>query len=130
MKDPSQALYDELFKTSLALGFKTFNYLPDAKTPYPFVYFGEQIDVPTETKFPNVLIGSTTLTCHIYGERKNRKLITDMAEKLILHAKYIKTADVYSIDFSNVKKQMIQDNSTATVLWHAIVDLEFNYSNY
>ena len=58
-----------------------------------------------------------------------RRQVTDMLSAITLKAKRIASADVYSVAFASDKPQIIQDNSTSTMLWHGILELEFNYLN-
>lgn len=128
MKEINQAIYDEVFKIPLAIGYSTYNYLPDASS-YPFVYLGEQFGVPIQVKSPGSLVGSSVVTLHIYGAKEKRRQVTDMLSAITLKAKRIARADVYSVAFASDKPQIIQDNSTSTMLWHGILELEFNYLN-
>lgn len=128
MKEINQAIYDEVFKTALSLGYETYNYLPD-DTSYPFVYLGEQFGVPIQVKTPSSLVGSSVITVHVYGVKEKRKQVTDMLGAITQQAKTIAHADVYSVCFASDKPQIIQDSSTSTMLWHGILELEFNYLN-
>lgn len=127
-KEPNQAIYDEMFKQSLALGYSTYNYLPDDAS-YPFVYFGEQFGEPIEVKSLVHQIGTSILTIHLYSAKNNRKQITDMMAALTDKAKRLDTADVYRVGFASSKPQIILDNSSADVLWHGTLELELQYAN-
>lgn len=128
MKEVNQAIYDEIFKLSQTLGFNTFNYLPE-DTGYPFVYVGEQFGNPTQVKSNVASIGSSIITVHLYGEKDNRRLITDMMQQLLTKVKMLRKADVYSISFAKENIQVISDNSISPMLWHGILELEINYMN-
>lgn len=128
IKEEQQAIYDEVFKTSKTLGFDTYDYLPD-EANYPFVYMGEQFETPTNVKSDYALVGTSNLTIHIYGERTNRNEISSMKSELIQKLKKVRQANIYGVRFFNFNFQMIQDNSTSTVLWHGILEIECNYEN-
>ncbi|KRL84616.1 hypothetical protein [Ligilactobacillus apodemi] len=124
-KEPNQAIYDELFKTSLALGFDTYPYLPP-EVSYPFVYFGEQFGNPLEVK-SNVLAGKNRLSIHLYGEHDDRRALTDMSQKLVNEAKKLRQADIYSVGYVSSNTRTLLDNSSAQTLWHIVIEIEFEY---
>lgn len=124
-KEPNQAIYDELFKTSLALEFDTYPYLPP-DVSYPFVYFGEQFGNPLEVK-SNVLAGKSRLSIHLYGEHDDRRALTDMSQKIVNEAKKLRQADIYSVGYVSSNIRTLLDNSSAQTLWHIVIEIEFEY---
>lgn len=125
MKDPNQAIYDEVFKLATSLGFSTYTYLP-GDVGYPFIFLGEQFNNPLEAKTDR-LLGKSRLTVHFYGIADKRKLLTDMASKLLEGLKRLRRADSYSIGYVVSNSQFMLDNTTAQTLLHGIVEVEFEY---
>lgn len=125
MKDPNQAIYDEVFKLATSLGFSTYTYLP-GDVGYPFIFLGEQFNNPVEAKTDRFL-GKSRLTVHFYGISDKRKLLTDMASKLLEGLKRLRRADSYSIGYVVSNSQFMLDNTTAQTLLHGIVEVEFEY---
>lgn len=126
IKEPNQAIYDELYKASLALKYQTFNYLPD-KTAYPFVYFGEQFGEPIETSSLNESVGTSILTIHVWGDRTSRITVSHMIESLRLAAKKIQSANIYDIQYSKATPHFLQVKEDGVFLWHGILEIEMNY---
>ena len=125
MKDPNQAIYDEVFKLATSLGFSTYTYLP-GDVGYPFIFLGEQFNNPLEAKTDR-LLGKSRLTVHFYGIADKRKLLTDMASKLLDGLKRLRRADSYSIGYVASNSQFMLDNTTAQTLLHGIIEVEFEY---
>lgn len=127
IKEPNQAIYDELYKASLNLGYSTFNYLPD-KTPYPFVYFGEQFGEPIETNSLNEAVGTSITTVHVWGDRTSRIKVSHMVEGLRLAAKKTYTANVYDVSYKSATPHFLQVKEDGVFLWHGILEIEMNYT--
>lgn len=125
MKEPNQAIYDEVFKLATSLGFSTYTYLP-GDVGYPFIFLGEQFNNPLEAKTDR-LLGKSRLTVHFYGIADKRKLLTDMASKLLEGLKRLRRTDGYSIGYVASNSQFMLDNTTAQTLLHGIVEVEFEY---
>lgn len=65
---PQHQLFKELYSVLPFVG-KTFDYLPEAGTKYPFIFIGETYD-REQSNFD--LIGNLNQTIHIYGLRTQR----------------------------------------------------------
>ena len=125
MKTRDQSLFDEMFKRSLALEFKTFDYKPTDATAYPFVEFET-----TEMNFnPNKtdLKGTVYLRISVWGLQKKRKQISDMASQLFNEALKIKQCDgrFWTLNTRSSQIRMLDDASTNTPLKRALLELEF-----
>lgn len=126
IKTREQSIYDEIFKISKSLGFKTFDYLPPEDTQYPFIQFEDTQTVHIANKTD--IKGFVTLNISIWGNRKQRKLISDMASQIYDKALQLKYTDGYfwglNITASNI--QLLDDTSTVEPLKRARLSLEFN----
>lgn len=126
IKTREQSIYDEIFKISKSLGFKTFDYLPPEDTQYPFIQFEDTQTVHIVNKTD--IKGFVTLNISIWGNRKQRKLISDMASQIYDKALQLKYTDGYfwglNITASNI--QLLDDTSTVEPLKRARLSLEFN----
>lgn len=127
IKEPNQAIYDELYKASLNLGYSTFNKLPD-KTPYPFVYFGEQFGDPIETGSFNEVVGSSIQTIHVWGDGSSRIKVSNMMASLMLAAKKLFKANIYDISYQRGTPHFLQAEEDGVFLWHGILEIEMNYT--
>lgn len=80
MANPYNEIYRHLFGVSEALGYETYDYLPDSEASYPFVFLGEQFskDVQTKTK----LRGNTNIIIHIFSYERRRKDVEMMMDTL------------------------------------------------
>ena len=57
IKTREQSIYDEIFKISKSLGFRTFDYIPPDETQYPFV----QMEDTHTVHIPNKRISKVLL---------------------------------------------------------------------
>ena len=127
IKQPDQQIHDELIKRSLQLGYKTFPYLPKLGTSYPFVVMGEVYLLPRATK--SYLLGDVEVTMSVWGDKSNRKLVSDMIGKLMREFRTIKRIEntdwqmVYNQSDSNISK----DNSTEDTLYRGDLSLHFRF---
>ncbi len=69
-KQPDQQIHDELIKRSSQLGYRTFPFLPQLGTSYPFVVMGEVYLLPRATK--SRLIGDVEVTMSVWGDKEIR----------------------------------------------------------
>ena len=125
MKTRDQSIFDEMFKRSLALGFKTFDYKPTDATAYPFVEFeNTEIDfAPNKTS----LKGTVYLRINVWGTYKQRQQVSNMANSLLYEAIKIKQSDGYfwALNTRSSQIRMLDDTSTNTPLKRALLELEF-----
>lgn len=125
-KSPQQYIFDEIYITSLNLGYETYDYLPPENTDYPFVFIGEQFDIDTANK-TNVR-GLVNQTVHVYHTRKKRRELTDMVNDLRAAFRTLKKAGPYQINVRSVEGRTIFDNSTSETLLHGIIEIEFRFN--
>lgn len=119
-------MYDYLFAWSQEQGFDTYDLLPvnDSKVPYPFVVIGDTQLVPGGTKTSlngNVLVGVA-----IWGTRKQRFTINDMAERFFHAVLGPIETEHYRLNglAADQSKQFTFDTSVAnTVFSRATLDL-------
>lgn len=126
IKTREQSIYDEIFKISKNLGFKTFDYVPPDGTEYPFVQLEDThtVHIPNKTDIK----GFVSLNISVWGNRKQRKLISDMASQIYDKALKISYTDGYfwflNIAASDI--QLLDDTSTVEPLKRVRLSLEFN----
>lgn len=127
IKQPDQQIHDELIKRSSQLGYKTFLFLPPLGTFYPFVVMGEVYLLPQATK--SYLIGDVEVTMSVWGDKSNRKLVSDMIGNLMREFSTIKRIEntdwqmIYNQSDSNISK----DNSTEDTLYRGDLSLHFRF---
>lgn len=126
LRSPQFQIYLKVFSESLALGYETYDYLPDDATSLPFVYIGEQFDVDTANK--STVTGLVSQTIHIYGSMEQRDQVYKMANNLRTVIRRIRKTDNFDISVREVSGQILPDNSTTTALLHGIVEVEFKFN--
>lgn len=126
MKSPQQQVFDEIFKISLGLGYRTFDYLPAKDEEYPFVFLGEQFDQDIETK--TAVYGLVQQTIHIWGDYRNRRQVTDMMNSLKYEIRRLKHTDNFYITCTSLRSQTMIDDSTGQPLLHGIMEVEFRFN--
>ena len=125
-KSPQQQIFDTLFKTSINLGYRTFDFLPANDVAYPFVYIGEQFDQDRNLK--DVVIGEVQQTIHIYHTQRNRRSLTDMMDNLKTEIRKLKKTENFEIRASSITAQTLPDNSTSAALLHGIVEVTIKFN--
>ena len=125
IKDPSQIIYDELFKLCVGLGVDTYNGLPNKDAPYPFVSMGESFDQGTEFKQSTALSGSLQQTIHIFGLADNRKQVTDIIHDIKLGTRFLKSPNFTVQNIHSTTQNENPDNSKP--LLHAVMTIDCFY---
>lgn len=126
---PEQELYDYFYAFSQSAGYKTYDHLPmqQENAPYPFVIVGDIQVVPTATK--TSLNGNVLITIDIWGDKKQRFTISDMAERFFRVAIGQVLTDDYRFygRVEDQSKEFTQDQSVPdTVLNRATLILNLN----
>ena len=126
---PEQELYDYFYAFSQSAGYKTYDHLPMQKenAPYPFVIVGDIQVVPTATK--TSLNGNVLITIDIWGDKKQRFTVSDMAERFFRSAIGQVLTDDYRFygRVEDQSKEFTQDQSVPdTVLNRATLILNLN----
>lgn len=126
IKTREQSIYDEIFKISKSLGFRTFDYIPPDETQYPFVQIEDThtVHIPNKTDIK----GFVVLNVSVWGNRKQRKLISDMASQIYEKALRLEHTDGYfwSLNIAASDIQLLDDTSTVEPLKRVRLTLEFN----
>lgn len=126
MKSPQQAIYDALYKVSLALGYATYDYLPAASAKLPFVFVGEQFDNDRHTK--TAIYGDVVTRLHIYHNYKKRGELTAMTDNLKREIRKLTKAEGFKLTVKRVGGQTLLDTSTSDTLYRGIVEVEITFN--
>lgn len=125
MKSREQAVFDNVFKRCLFLGYKTYDYKPDDDAPYPFVEFEDttSILVPNKTDVK----GTVELVLSVWSTRKKRKQVSDMCSSILAESMKIVEADGYylALNISQSTISIFDDNTAIEPLKRGRVRLVF-----
>lgn len=122
---PNHAIFRHVFTESLKVTSRTFDYLPDAGTQYPFIYVGES-DGRDETNFD--LFGNITQTVHIYSTRTQRAELDNLTSALLNALRGFRGTYEYAINFVSCNQQDTPDNTDVQPLIHRVLDISFSYN--
>lgn len=125
-KQPDQQIHDELIRISESLGYRTFPYLPPMGTKYPFVVVDEVFLLPRATK--SYLIGEIDITMSVWGDKSNRKLVSDMIGQLMLEFRKIRKIENtdWWMNYESTSS-ITKDNSTDDTLYRGNMSLSFKF---
>lgn len=122
---PNHAIFRLVFAEGLKVTDRTFDYLPDAGTQYPFIYIGESSNA-NETNFD--LFGNATQTIHIYATRRQRAELDNLTSLLLNALRGSCGAYDYAINFVSCNQQDAPDNTDVQPLIHRVLDISFFYN--
>ncbi|GGJ85968.1 hypothetical protein GCM10007063_05560 [Lentibacillus kapialis] len=124
MQAPDIQLYNAIFSASLALGYDTYDYLPNAETAYPFVHVAETTeDDVVDNK--QVITGTLAQTIHVWGYANNRAEHSSMVYALKMALRKLSKLENYYLKYSTLNANTIYDNSTDDDLLHSIITAEY-----
>lgn len=104
---------------------KTFDFLPEAGTQYPFIYVGENSAQEAQNRD---LFGMVGQTVHIYAKTSQRATLDDISAYLETMAKLISGKWEYHLQHTTTNKQIIPDNTDVQPLLHVVLDFTFNFT--
>ncbi len=122
---PNHAIFRYVFAESQKVTDRTFDYLPDAGTQYPFIYVGESSNTD-ETNFD--LFGNASQTVHIYATRTQRAELDNLTSLLLNALRGSRGAYDYAINFVSCNQQDAPDNTDVQPLIHRVLDISFSYN--
>lgn len=121
--------YNEIFETVIALsrkqGYATFDYLPDDRQGYPFVYIGTQQNVDIETK--DRTLGKTHIQIDVYAEHNRRSEVMTIMEDLQMTVSNHQRTENFIYAITHGESHMIGDTTSDIPLWHGILELDIKY---
>lgn len=104
---------------------KTFDFLPEAGTQYPFIYIGENSAQEARNRD---LFGAVNQTVHIYAKASQRATLDDISAYLETMVKSISGKWEYHLQHTTTNKQIIPDNTDVQPLLHVVLDFAFNFT--
>lgn len=127
--DPQQELFTELRTRLLRLypGHVYDGALPDASTPYPFIYLGESTTDDDENK--SAVFGEVTQSVHVWmADVKKRGTLSSMMLDVKKAARAINRTKNFQWQVSGVHQTILPDKTTKTPLLHGVVEMTFSFS--
>ncbi|MEQ9809184.1 hypothetical protein [Streptococcus jiangjianxini] len=122
---PNHAVFRHIFAEGLKVTERTFDYLPDAGTQYPFIYVGENANTD-EGNYD--LLGNVSQTVHFYAERTQRAELDNMTSHLLTLLKSSRMAFDYAISYQFCNQQDAPDHTDVLPLIHRVLDISFTYN--
>ena len=104
---------------------KTFDFLPEAGTQYPFIYIGENSAQEAQNRD---LFGTVSQTVHIYAKTSQRATLDDISAYLETMVKLITGKWEYHLQHTTTNKQVIPDNTDVQPLLHVVLDFTFKFT--
>lgn len=104
---------------------KTFDFLPETGTQYPFIYVGENSAQEARNRD---LFGTVSQTVHIYAKTSQRVTLDDISAYLETMVKSISGKWEYHLQHTTTNKQVIPDNTDVQPLLHVVLDFTFNFT--
>lgn len=104
---------------------KTFDFLPEAGTQYPFIFIGENSAQEARNRD---LFGTVGQTVHIYAKTSQRAALDDISAYLETMVKLITGKWEYHLQHTATNKQIIPDNTDVQPLLHVVLDFTFNFT--
>ena len=126
MKSPQQAIFDEVYKASLNLGYDTYHYLPPKEAQLPFVHIGEQFDQDVMTKIG--VYGYVQQNINIYGHLNDRRAVSDMVNSLRHNLANLKKAEGFNINVTSIDAQMLIEDVASDKLQRGIIEIEYRFN--
>lgn len=104
---------------------KTFDFLPEAGTQYPFIYIGENSAQEARNRD---LFGTVSQTVHVYAKTSQRATLDDISAYLETMVKSISGKWEHHLQHTTTNKQIIPDNTDVQPLLHVVLDFTFNFT--
>lgn len=127
--DPQQELFTELRTRLLRLypGHVYDGALPDASTPYPFLYLGESTADDDANK--SAVFGEVTQSVHVWmADVKKRGTLSSMMLDVKKAARAISRTKNFQWQVSGIHQAILPDKTTKTPLLHGVVEMTFSFS--
>lgn len=123
---PNHAIFRYVFSEGLKVTDRTFDFLPEANTQYPFIYLGDG----DTTDVPNFdLFGTASQRVHVYATRMQRAELDDMTSQLLNALRACSGAYSYALSFQSCNQQDLPDNTDVQPLIHRVLDVSFSYNH-
>lgn len=100
--------------------------LPDARAQYPFFYIGENFDSSASIK--SVRAGRCVQRIHIFhNDMRKRGTTSGLMQNLLVKLYNARNTRNFQVSLFRHNAQMVTDKTTATVLLHGVLELEWRY---
>lgn len=129
IKSPKIQLFNAVFSKSLALGYRTYDYLPgkDESTPYPVVHVAESISADVIDN-KQTITSRISQTVHVWSLANDRATFADMVYSLEMDLRKLHQLDNYYLRLLALNSNEVYDNTTDDNLLHGIIEAEYKLS--
>lgn len=125
MKEPDQAIHDEVFSRLVEEGYTVYPFLPDVDVAYPFVVMGVTRTLPRATK--SRLVGNVRLDIHVWNRVENRIWVSNTIGAIRAICGQITDVEGRKWLLQESNSEIVRDNSTDEVLYHGVLELNFKF---
>lgn len=125
MKEPDQAIHDEVFRLLGEEGWSVYPFLPEEGVAYPFVVLGVTRTLPQLTK--SRLVGSIRLDVHFWNGSEDRRWVSDAVGRARGLCGQIRQLDGRRWLLREARSEIVRDTSTDEVLYHGVLELEYRF---
>ena len=126
--DAQQELFTALKLNMEALGYAVYDgILPPDKTPYPFVYLGDNNSSDNATK--GKIIGTVYQRIHVWSDNpRKRGTVSKMLLDLKNVCRQLERTENFGWMLVSTDQRIITDNTTKIPLLHGIIDVGMKFS--
>lgn len=125
MKEPDQAIHDEVFRCLIDAGYQVYTSLPSEDVVYPFVVMGLTRTLPRATK--TRLIGDVRMDIHVWNVIDDRLWVSETIGAIRAICGQVKQVSGRQWLLIDSPSDIVKDNSTDEVLYHGILELQFRF---
>lgn len=125
MKEPDQAIHDEVFRCLIDTGYQVYTSLPSEDVVYPFVVMGLTRTLPRATK--TRLIGDVRMDIHVWNVIDDRLWVSETIGAIRSICGQIRQTEGRQWFLKTSPSDIVKDTSTDEVLYHGILELQFRF---
>ena len=124
MISPELQLFNEIFSKSQAMGYATYDYLPDASAPYPFVHVDES-DSDDIINNKDDILGDILQTVHVWGYADDRATFKSIEWDIKQMLRDLYSLKNYYVRLQSLNSTVNIDRTTNDSLLHGVIEVGY-----